>query len=180
MFKILPLLLLACVLASSSAAPIGKSHLLTRVGREFLHFRSDSASGGARADPLKRQCFLCAVDGIEVRQIRRDEVDPCLGQSDRGGPLVARERGSNLNLFHLPPPSLRPTMSSRRSGRVPDVFPPPQSAPSKESSLPNSWVSNVLGAVRWDRGNFKTQKVDIVCFGSPATSSSWEGNAQEE
>ncbi|KAF8186578.1 hypothetical protein K438DRAFT_1765345 [Mycena galopus ATCC 62051] len=49
MFKILPLLLLACVLASS-------------IGREFLDFRSDSAaaSDGARADPLKRQCLLCS------------------------------------------------------------------------------------------------------------------------
>ncbi|KAF8145712.1 hypothetical protein K438DRAFT_1781713 [Mycena galopus ATCC 62051] len=63
-------------------------------------------------------------------------------------------------------------MSSRHSGRVPGVFLPPQSAPSEESSLPNSWVSN--SAVRWDCGNFKTQKVDVVCFGSSATSSRWE------
>ncbi|KAF8190963.1 hypothetical protein K438DRAFT_1831045 [Mycena galopus ATCC 62051] len=33
-------------------------------------------------------------------------------------------------------------MSSTRSGRVPDAFPPPQSARSEESSPPNSWVSN--------------------------------------
>ncbi|KAJ7249149.1 hypothetical protein B0H12DRAFT_708595 [Mycena haematopus] len=43
-FGILPLLLLACVLASSSAAPI--------VGREIV-----DVSGGA----LKRQCVICAV-----------------------------------------------------------------------------------------------------------------------
>ncbi|KAJ7808756.1 hypothetical protein B0H14DRAFT_2608648 [Mycena olivaceomarginata] len=73
MFKILPLLLLACVLASSRAAPI--------VGREIVDFRSNSAaaSEGASADPLKHLDALNAHSlesrGYKTREASKERYD---------------------------------------------------------------------------------------------------------
>ncbi|KAJ6564237.1 hypothetical protein B0H19DRAFT_1067823 [Mycena capillaripes] len=54
MFKILPLLLLACVLASSSAAPIGNSHLLiTLEYHTTLMGKCDQIEGGSGSDMWK-------------------------------------------------------------------------------------------------------------------------------